>query len=100
MTSLERALLRITKFLEAKRIPYMIIGGVANLFWGIPRTTLDIDITLQIKEDAYASLIKEVRRRYKLRAKNSLSFVAKTNVLPLQDKSGVRIDLIFAKLPY
>jgi len=100
MTSLERALLKIARFLKAKRIPYMVIGGVANLFWGIPRTTLDIDITIQVKEKTYASLIHGLKGKFRLRIKNPLAFIAKTNVLPLEDISGVRIDVIFAKIPY
>lgn len=32
--------------------------------------------------------------------KNPISFVAKTNVLPLEDTQGIRLDIIFAKLPY
>ena len=100
MSSLEKALVKIARFLKAKKISYMIIGGVANLFWGIPRTTLDIDVTIQVREDAYASLIHQVKGKYHLRVKNPLSFIAQTNVLPLQDAKGIRIDLIFAMLPY
>ena len=100
MNSLEASLLRIARILKANKIPYMVIGGVANLFWGVPRTTLDIDITIQVPEDSQTSLIAKMRRSYKLRASNPIAFVRKTNVLPLEDRSGVRIDLIFAKLPY
>ena len=48
MTRFEDALLAIARFLENAAVPYMVIGGVANLFWGVPRTTLDVDITVWI----------------------------------------------------
>lgn len=100
MSSLEQAVVRLARFLKAKKIAYMVIGGVANLFWGIPRTTLDIDVTIQIKEEGRTSFIHAMESRFHFRVKNPLSFVAETNVLPLEDSSGIRIDIIFAKLPY
>lgn len=100
MSSLEQALVRLARFLKAKKIPYMVIGGVANLFWGVPRTTLDIDITIQVKEDSRKRLASEIKHQYHLRVKNPVAFIEQTNVLPLEDANGVRIDLIFAKLPY
>ena len=78
----------------------MVIGGVANLFWGVPRTTLDIDLTVQLEEKHCTSFVKELKPRYRFRVKNPLSFIARTNVLPLEDPKGIQIDLIFAKLPY
>ncbi|MBI4368412.1 MAG: hypothetical protein HY588_03365 [Candidatus Omnitrophica bacterium] len=41
MSSLEQALIKITRILKAKKIPYMVIGGVANLFLGVPDRTRD-----------------------------------------------------------
>jgi hypothetical protein len=35
MTQFEDAVLAIGAFLEAEGIPHMVIGGVANLFWGV-----------------------------------------------------------------
>ena len=40
MNALERAVALITRFLEERRVPYMLIGGIANLVWGEPRSTL------------------------------------------------------------
>ena len=100
MSSLEQALVKIARILRAKKIPYMVIGGVANLFFGIPRTTLDIDITIRLRENAYERLFKDLKKQYRFRVKDPMSFVAETNVLPLEDFKGIRLDLIFAKLPY
>lgn len=100
MTSLEKALFRIARILKARKIPYMVIGGVANLFWGIPRTTLDIDVTIKVQEESYLSLIERVKHDFKLRVDDPLSFIRRTSVLPIEDRNGIRLDLIFARLPY
>lgn len=101
MTLLEEGIVTLTRFLKKKKIPYMIIGGVANIFWGIPRTTLDIDVTIQIKEENYAGLIRDLNKdKYFIRTKHPLEFIRKNRVLPVETPSGMRVDLIFAGLPY
>ena len=100
MTSLEQTLVAVARFLRTKKIPYMVIGGAANLFWGVPRTTLDVDVTVQVQEDRLSALVDEIKKCFQSRVKDTQSFVAKMSVLPLQDASGIRIDLIFARLPY
>lgn len=100
MTSLEQTLLKIACFLKANKIPYMVIGGVANLFWGVSRTTLDVDITIQIGDGQIPSLVRAVGKRFRIRVKDPQVFISKTHVLPLEDRNGIRIDLIIARLSY
>jgi len=45
VTGFESALVRVARFLDRHAVPYMIIGGVANLVWGISRATVDIDMS-------------------------------------------------------
>lgn len=42
---------RLAHVLDEARLPYMIIGGQAVLFYGEPRLTRDIDITLGVDID-------------------------------------------------
>ena len=67
MTSLEKTLTRIAGFLNRRKIPYMVIGGVANLFWGVPRTTLDVDVTAQLQEADYSRLLEAVGKKFSIR---------------------------------
>jgi len=46
-----RSLQRLLKLLEAKNVPYMIIGGYALPFYGRIRTTVDIDLAVAIKNE-------------------------------------------------
>lgn len=100
MSSLEETLVRIVRLLDSNGIPYMVIGGMANLFYGVPRTTVDIDITLQVGEKELQPLIEKARKQFQLRVEDPTAFVSKTHVLPLEDRNHVLIDLIVAQLPY
>ena len=39
---------RVIEALEAERIPYMIVGALSSSVFGIPRSTKDVDIVLQL----------------------------------------------------
>lgn len=100
MNALERAVGSLARFLEAERVPYMIIGGIANLVWGEPRSTLDVDATVLIEDAAWPDLVVKLRKRFRVIPKAPLVFVRQTHVLPVETADGVRIDLIWAQLPY
>ena len=78
----------------------MLIGGVANLFWGVPRSTLDIDLTIRLEEGASASFVSAIKDKFHLRVKDPIAFMDRTKVLPVEDSEGVGVDLILARLPY
>ena len=100
MSRLEDALLAMAQFLERHHVPYMVVGGVANVVWGIPRTTLDVDITIQVAEEDVEKLIHSLAQVFRARISDPVSFVKQTRVLPLVTKDGVQVDLIFSQLPY
>lgn len=45
----QELLLRAVEILDALKIPYMVTGSFAVNFYGIPRTTHDIDLVVQIR---------------------------------------------------
>jgi len=100
VTPFERAVVALVEFLEREHLPYMVIGGVANLFWGVPRTTLDVDITVWADANQIPSLVHQLASRFTLLPENPLEFIQETRVLPLQTETGIRADLIFGLLPY
>lgn len=100
MNTLEQAVRSITHFLEARRIPYMLIGGVANLVWGEPRSTLDVDVSVLVEEEGWMYLIKDVAQVFRVIPENPLQFIRETHVLPIETETGVRIDLLWAQLAY
>jgi hypothetical protein len=78
----------------------MVIGGIANLIWGSPRTTLDIDVTVQIPDVNRSDFIDALAQMFTVLPQDPLSFVRDTRVLPLSSSEGIRIDVMFALLPY
>jgi predicted nucleotidyltransferase len=80
----------------------MIIGGQAVLYYGEPRLTKDIDITLGLGIEKL-SVIKDAVRTLGLdiEATDIESFVRKHMVLPAADrKRGIRVDFIFSITPF
>lgn len=99
---IERLLARLARALHIYRIPYMIIGGQAVLFYGSPRLTHDVDVTLGVDTDALP-MIDQVCQKAKLLSlvRNPKVFVHDTHVLPTEDiESRLRVDFIFSNTPY
>ena len=91
-------LIRISGKLSEEDIPYMVIGGQAVLYYGEPRLTEDIDITLGVGPEEYKK-IKELVDKLSMNilVKNPEDFVKGTMVLPVMDKkTGIRVDFIFS----
>ena len=99
VNSFESALRNITNLFDSNNIKYMVIGGLANAKWGLPRATIDIDITLWTSDREIENLIF-LLKDYTLLVDNPLEFIFETRVLPVKTKSYQRIDLIFGSLPF
>jgi hypothetical protein len=50
-------MLRILKMLYDCKIKYILVGGLAINLYGIPRTTIDVDIMIELNNDNILSLI-------------------------------------------
>lgn len=97
--SLESALRALVSFFDERRTPYMVIGGIANLVWGQPRATLDIDVTVWTGKGREGSLVRRLCASFRALPPDPAAFVADTRVLPLEVE-GVRVDVVFGQLPY
>lgn len=100
MTSQEAALAHLTRVLNAARVPYMVIGGLANIIWGEPRATLDIDVTVWVLEPQIPEFVAILERHFTPLVENPSAFIRDTRVLPLEGANGVRIDVIFGLLAF
>jgi predicted nucleotidyltransferase len=97
-----RLLAAITRELQARGIPFLIIGGQAVLLHGRPRLTEDIDLTLGVDPTALPRIL-EVCARLGLTPlpADVARFVTETFVLPARHpETGIRVDLIFSTTPY
>src|SRR5688572_23656602 len=97
-----RLIARLGAELEARQIPFMLIGGQAVLVHGEPRLTQDVDVTLGVGPDRVEDLLGacEVLGLEPLPG-DPATFARETFVLPAADpETGVRVDLIFSTTPY
>lgn len=56
------ALRRAVRFLEREGIPFVVVGGLANIVWGEPRATRDVDLKVYIGErtaQEFAALVEK-----------------------------------------
>jgi predicted nucleotidyltransferase len=95
-------LARITRALEARGVPFMLIGGQAVLLHGEPRLTQDVDITLGVGPRHLGEVLDVcVELGLDPLPEDVEGFVSRTFVLPASDSaSGIRVDLIFSTTPY
>jgi hypothetical protein len=100
MNSLERALVDLAGILSVNNVPYMIIGGIANAVWGEPRSTIDIDATIWLDEEKTDKIAPILSECFQPLVQDPPKFILDTNILPMESKDGVRVDLIFGRLPY
>lgn len=58
MRKIEEILTLVCNFLNENRVEYVIVGGMAVLFYGNPRTTLDVDYVIQLSDKDIPALVK------------------------------------------
>ena len=95
-----RAAWEIQKFFESQRWEFVFIGGLANLRWGQPRTTEDVDATLLTLFADEERIVKTVLEHFQARIPNAESFSLQNRVLLLTAANGVGIDVSLGGLPF
>ncbi len=100
MSVLERTLLEVAVVLDALKVPYMMVGGLANAVWGEPRATIDVDVTVWVDESALSGFIARLSETFRILVEHPLDFARQTRVVPLESREGVRVDVILGLLPF
>ena len=100
MNRLEAALVDVVGFLDLRGVPHAAIGGFANLYWGRPRLTQDLDLKISLEEGQWEEFVTEAASRFELLPPKPLEMLRDLRVLPIATRAGVRVDLVVAGLPY
>jgi len=74
----EEALLDVIDALEACGVPYMLVGSFASNFYGIGRSTKDVDFVLQLDEKSVSDVLKELGPQFRLDSQVSFETVTGT----------------------
>jgi hypothetical protein len=94
------ALTDLIKWLDAARVPSMIIGGVAASILGKPRLTQDVDALAILPEGEWADAVSTAARHGILpRIEGPLDFARRSRVLLMRHvESEIDIDVTFGGL--
>jgi len=92
----------ITRELDARALPFLVIGGQAVLLHGRPRLTEDIDLTLGADPTALPRVLAACAALGLTPLPSDVErFVVETFVLPARHTAtGIRVDFIFSTTPY
>ena len=98
----EELIAAVARELDARDIPFMLIGGQAVLLHGEPRLTADVDITLGVPPASLPVVSSAAHAAgLSILPEDPQTFVRDTFVLPVaQPKTGIRVDLIFSTTEY
>jgi Nucleotidyl transferase of unknown function (DUF2204) len=96
------ALADLVRWLDAAKMPSMVIGGVAASVLGQPRLTQDVDALAILPEADWANAVSAGAPHGILpRIESALDFARRSRVLLMRHAaSGIDIDLTFGRLSF
>jgi len=85
----------VCNFLNRENIGYVIVGGLTAILYGIPRTTMDVDLIISLKEENIPKLVKYMRENDFFANKEDLkSALSEKTHCTIQDKKSLlRLDV-------
>ena len=94
MNEFEKSLFRLDEFCKENEINYAVIGGIAVITYGYPRSTNDIDITVLCDLEELEEVFQLFTKEYIPILTEPLNFFKRNFILPLKDKiTGIKIDI-------
>lgn len=96
MNALLEAAVELQSFLESRNWRFCIIGGLAVIRWGLPRSTKDVDVSLYAGLGAEAAFIDPLLSRFASRVDDARRFAFESRVVLLNSSGGVPFDIALA----
>jgi hypothetical protein len=83
-------------------LPYMLTGSMASNFWGIPRTTHDLDFVLSFEEDRVTAIVSAFEDDYALEATSVRRAFQRHHMFNAIDRrSALKIDFwMLRRVPF
>lgn len=89
----EDLLVKVTAKLHRLKIPYMITGGIAVIFYGRPRLTHDFDLVVTIKPGQIPSLMKAFQDEFYISQEAIQDALDRQNMFNMiHFDSGIKVD--------
>ena len=100
MNEVLTAATELQSFLRSKQWSFGIIGGIALVRWGEPRTTVDVDVTLLTGFGGEEQYIDTLLAEFQSRVNNPKAFAIQNRILLLQAANGIGLDVALGGLPF
>lgn len=100
MNELRSALARVVEAMREADVPYMVIGGLANLVWGEPRTTRDVDVTIDASRLDDGAAVELARRVGEPMADDPLDLARRGRIVPVKTPEGTEVDITLGTVGY
>jgi len=88
-----RAIWEIHQFFTKEGIPYGLIGGIAMQWWGEPRFTRDVDVTILVNSGDEEKIVKKILTVFSPRISDALTFAITNRICLIKSKEGYEIDI-------
>lgn len=87
------AVIELLNLLNERKIPYMISGSVASMYYGEPRLTHDVDLVVDIKLDEALSLANLLSDQFYISEEGiNDALKSKTMFNIIHNETGLKID--------
>jgi hypothetical protein len=93
MNSREVAALEVHEFFKRLGAKYAIIGGMAVQYWGEPRFTQDIDLTVSAPVDDLTGFIQSIISHFVPRLDDALQFAKQNRVILVKASNEYPLDI-------
>ena len=95
MAELKDLVLRVVQALDAIKLSYVIVGGFAAIFRGIPRTTMDLDIIIENDPVKINLFLNELKRNNFdiMDEQTKMAIMEGTSASIFDDLSPLRVDI-------
>jgi len=95
MRDMDETVSLVSRFLNKEKIKYVIVGGLVAIFYGIPRTTMDIDIIIQIPENKIKVFVEFLKKNEFFASEDDIktAFKEKSHCTIEDKKSLIRLDV-------
>ena len=84
------------QFLTDHETPYVIIGGLAVQYWGRPRLTVDVDLTVLTPPEGTADFVQMIVKHFDSRVPDPVSFARQTRMILARASNGCEVDISLA----
>jgi predicted nucleotidyltransferase len=89
-------------WLQAGKVPGVVIGGLAASLLGRPRLTRDVDVLVLLDEGHWAEFMAAgAEQGFSPRRDDALAFAQESRVLLVRhQESAIDVDMVFGSLPF